>query len=138
GESGPPELCQDKTLPEKLKAEAEGILAWIVSGCREWLQSGLNMPPEVKAATESYRAEHDQLGQFIADTCITTPAARVRANQLYAAYQRWCEGIGERPVPSKAFSASLEARKFEKRSSNGTWYLGIALRADVEVTEGNS
>ena len=64
-----PEGERDKNLPEKLKAEADGILAWAVQGCLVWQQQGLGVPEEVKAATDSYREEMDILGEFLKDRC---------------------------------------------------------------------
>jgi putative DNA primase/helicase len=49
----------DTTLPDKLKAEWPGILAWAVQGCLEWQTSGLGIPKEVEQATEEYRADMD-------------------------------------------------------------------------------
>jgi len=36
GESGPPELMQDKSIKDKIQAEHSGILSWIVRGCISW------------------------------------------------------------------------------------------------------
>ncbi|MBV9452643.1 MAG: hypothetical protein JOZ19_00760 [Rubrobacter sp.] len=54
----------DRELPEKLKAELPGILAWAVRGCLDWQKNGLGEPEEVRAATEAYRAEMDVLVAF--------------------------------------------------------------------------
>jgi P4 family phage/plasmid primase-like protien len=40
-ETGPDHLKQDKSLPEKLKAESEGILMWAIRGCLDWQRDGL-------------------------------------------------------------------------------------------------
>src|SRR5262249_2779383 len=42
---------QDRALPEKLAAESEGVLAWLVRGCLEWQRHGLGEPAAVKTAT---------------------------------------------------------------------------------------
>jgi putative DNA primase/helicase len=49
----------DKSLPEKLKEESAGILAWAVRGCLEYQKHGLKSPPQVDAATKEYREESD-------------------------------------------------------------------------------
>lgn len=41
----------DKSLPRKMLAEAEGILAWAVAGAVEWRRIGLSKPPEVDAGS---------------------------------------------------------------------------------------
>lgn len=64
-----PEDRQDRKLPEKLRAEAPGILAWAVRGCLDWQREGLGIPDEVRTATQAYRQEEDIVGQFIAECC---------------------------------------------------------------------
>src|SRR5207249_2041771 len=52
-----PEHEQDPALLEKFKAEADGILAWMVRGCLMWQQHRLETPDEIRSATEGYRQE---------------------------------------------------------------------------------
>lgn len=49
-----PEEDRDQDLPEKLKAEWPGILAWMIEGCLKWQAIGLKPPDAVKKATEIY------------------------------------------------------------------------------------
>jgi putative DNA primase/helicase len=60
-----PKSQRDRELPERLRKELPGILAWAVQGQMEWLQDGLQEPEEVKAATNSYRKDMDTLARFI-------------------------------------------------------------------------
>ena len=132
GETGPAELRQDKTLPVKLKAEAEGILAWMVQGCLEWQRSGLQIPDSVRAATAEYRSEQDTLGRFAETCCIRSNAVRVKFSSLYGELEKWCND-GCDNVPSKRFVGSwLKDNGFKEHTNNGRWYLGIALKAETE------
>jgi len=129
---------QDTRLPEKLREELAGILAWAVQGCLEWQRNGLGVPEEVKRATEGYRAEMDILAAFIADCCIIDKRAKVKASDLYKAYVEWCEENGERELSQRAFGMRLTERGFERqRSTRGTHlWLGIGLVTEVtEVTQ---
>jgi putative DNA primase/helicase len=45
---------RDAELPEKLKAESTGILAWMIQGCLRWKDVGLRAPEIVTAATAKY------------------------------------------------------------------------------------
>jgi putative DNA primase/helicase len=130
GERRPERLRQDKGLLGRLLAEAPGILAWMVRGCLGWQNDGLGTPREVREATEGYRAEQDLVGEFLAERCVTGAAGhRVKASALYAAFRAWMEAAGERSVPSlTAFGLAVAERGFEKKPSNGTWYLGVRLR----------
>jgi putative DNA primase/helicase len=132
GETGPIELRQDKGLPAALLAEAEGILAWLVRGCLEWQKNGLEIPGIVHTATDAYRHEYDLIAMFIDDMCQCRPLCRIRASDLYAAFKTWCEPLGESPVSMRAFGETIQQRGYEKKASNGVWYLGIGMRAETE------
>ena len=103
-----PEGERDKTLPEKLKAEADGILAWAIQGCLFWQKQGLGAPEEVKEATDSYREEMDILGEFLKDRCRQSPESQVSSKDLYEAYTAWCQDNGQEPIGQRAFVSALE------------------------------
>jgi putative DNA primase/helicase len=130
GRYRPAHLKQDKELPGKLRLELPGILAWCVRGCLDWQRDGLTLPERVRVATAEYRSGEDVLGQFIIECCLVgkDPAYRVKASDLYTRYRAWCEAGGERPSSPRILGASMTERGFERLVSNGTWYLGIALR----------
>ncbi len=131
GESGPDELRQDKGLPAKLKAEAEGILAWMVQGCLAWQRDGLQVPDIVRAATEVYRSASDIVGRFVTECCLTIPSERVKFSVLYLALESWCEDAGD-SVPSRRFVGEwLRDAEFRDHSNNGRWYLGIAIKTET-------
>ena len=60
----------DKNLMNTLSSEIEGVLAWMVRGCLEWRQSGLQVPPDVTLATDDYRKESDYLQAFIDEVIV--------------------------------------------------------------------
>jgi putative DNA primase/helicase len=145
-ETIPPEE-QDKKLPEKLRAERAGILAWAVEGCLEWQRDGLQAPDEVRKATGEYRAEMDVLGAFLKECCSTASGCKVSAKDLYDAYKLWCEETGERHETQRKFVSQLNERgRFERKRSgpNGTYewhglqllnYWKSAICRKTEVTE---
>lgn len=79
----------DKGLTDKLKAEAPGILAWLVRGCLEWQKHGLSEPDEVRLATAAYQAEMDTLGGFISECCLVHREAKIKAGALLEAFCKW-------------------------------------------------
>jgi putative DNA primase/helicase len=122
---------RDPELPDKLAAELPGILAWAVRGCLAWQKHGLELPEEVRAATESYRAEQDVLGAFFADRCVLEPGVRVRPAALHAEYVAWCEQTREHPMTQTAFGLRLRERGFEQqRTGAARWWVGIGLLDD--------
>jgi len=123
-----PEGERDKALPLKLQEELTGILAWAVEGCRMWQERGLDDPPEVINATQSYREEMDILGSFIAECCIISETAQTTTKALYAEYLKWCEDNAERPISKKMFSIRLKEKGFEQtRTKHARGWLGIGL-----------
>jgi putative DNA primase/helicase len=58
----------DKTLFERLKAEAVGILTWLVVGAVRYRRDGLEPPAEVAGLTNTYFKDQDALGLWLA-TC---------------------------------------------------------------------
>jgi putative DNA primase/helicase len=121
---------QDRDLPEKLRAELPGILAWAVEGCLEWRRGGLRDPESVRAATQGYRDDMDLIGQFIVERCEEIPGRRAQAQTLYAAYRTWCEENGLHPCSQQAFGRRLSERGFESRRSTGgrVVYDGLDVR----------
>src|SRR5690606_29414262 len=83
---------RDPDLEEKLKAEASGILNWIIEGCLMWQSEGLNPPAAVQDATSAYRSEMDVLAAFLEDCCETgISEMQVASSRLYDAYKAWCD-----------------------------------------------
>jgi putative DNA primase/helicase len=131
GETGPPELRADKTIPERLRAEYPGILAWMVRGCLEWQRQGLGTPEEVLRATEDYRNEQDLIGTFLEECCLQGRDYRCRAGKLYESFHNWCERNGEGyGMRQRRFGEAMSERGFVREVSNGTWYRGVALQND--------
>jgi putative DNA primase/helicase len=120
----------DKGMPEKLRAEAPGILAWCVRGCLDWQAHGLKEPREVTAATGGYRKEQDLVGAYLDQCTVCLPGVKVRAGALYAHYRQWAEAGNEFVMTQSAFGTAMEERGVEKCRSGGIWYQGIALRQD--------
>lgn len=128
GERGSDEsLKVNKKLPKELETEAEGILAWCVQGCLEWHRDGLHAPEVVIKATKAYRQEEDTIGAFIENACHTGEGHAVKAATIHASYVAWCERDGKDPLGSKTFYADLSRRGFEKKRSDGMWYLRISV-----------
>jgi putative DNA primase/helicase len=126
-----PPAEQDKKLPDKLRRELPGILAWVVQGCLQWRRGGLKAPEEVRRATGAYRSEMDVLAAFLEECCLLRPDAMALANNLYTAYKEWCETNGEPIEKQRRFGMRLTERGLRRQKVGGVyrWY-GIGLRHD--------
>jgi putative DNA primase/helicase len=119
---------QDKRLPDKLRAEAPGILAWAVRGCMDWQRRGLGESDSVRRETAKYRADEDVIAQFVAGCCVVADGVKVQLKKLRERYAAWSEEHGEREASGRRFGEYLKAKGFGTHVSNGTRYLGIGLR----------
>jgi P4 family phage/plasmid primase-like protien len=102
-----PPARRDKQLPDKLRTELSGILNWALEGCREWLQNGLSVPEEVRAATRDYQDTVDPVRRFVRESCAFHPSYSIETQTLFEAYRRWCKQEEERPVGESVFSKRL-------------------------------
>ena len=103
---------KDRSLPEKLRFEAPGILAWIVRGCLEWQRIGLAEPAMVMEATQDYRSEMDALGNFLEECCEQGGELRCPTAELYGVYCKWCTRMGTKPLSSNKLGRRLSDRGF--------------------------
>ena len=125
-----PKEEQDKQLRSKLLAEAEGILAWAVSGAIEWYQRGLGKPPEVERAGREWRSESDQIGRFLEECCVVGSFAEAKGRALFQAYRQWAEQAGERAQTETGFLRRLAEMGYSKRhTERGRVYEGLGLKA---------
>ena len=124
---------KDRALPQKLRAELPGILAWAVRGCLEWQRGGLRPPKVVTAATDAYRAEQDVVGRFIADRCVVIEQAKAKAGDLYTAFREWAQEQGEPDMSGRRFGEALSERGFRQLRTNAArWWSGVGLNAPEE------
>ena len=131
-----PAAERDPRLPEKLKEEWPGILAWAVEGCLEWQKIGLMPPAAVVQATENYLSDEDLVGRFLAERCERHPQAVVELKDLYAVWKEFATASGEPPLSEKAFSQRLEKvpgffKKQHPKTRRACFY-GLCLRPKDE------
>jgi putative DNA primase/helicase len=121
----------DRELPDKLSVEWPGILAWMIEGCRSWLQHGLNPPDAVRAATAAYLSEEDSLAQWIEQCCVTGKGQWGIGARLWESWRRSAEANKELPGSRKAFAEGMAAHGYPKVKNKGVrGYAGIDLKPD--------
>lgn len=110
-------------------AEQTAVLAWLVQGCLQWQERGLDVPNRVRDYTAEYRAENDPLGEWITDECSLHPDEWTPARALRDAYEHWCEEIGTKPIDGgRPWGNALKARDCSRAKRNaGRGWKGIAL-----------
>lgn len=133
----------DRGLKRKLLTERAGIFAWMVKGALEYLESGLQVPDSVRAATAEYREESDPIGAFIRNGCIVTGSDHDRSSpeDLFIGYTNFAkrEGLSEFKQPTFSKRLPDQTRKswmgpdrlmhqFRKGKSGTTVYYGIVVK----------
>jgi putative DNA primase/helicase len=87
---------RDPQLLQKLKAEAAGILAWIVRGSVDRTANGMQAPQCVVAATTAYRDESDPLADYVTERLVLGDEKRITRGEAWMDYESWEFQVGEK------------------------------------------
>ena len=134
---------EDTNLDDKLRAEAPGILNWLIEGCLRWRGNGLIEPDEVLAATAHYRDSEDVLGRFADETGLEfRTGARVTIKKLRNRLEDWCRDEGIQATPSANdvadWLATQGANKLGRKQfagESGTWWTGVGFASTPPTSE---
>lgn len=102
---------ENPRLTEELLAEASGIFNWALDGLARLTERGYFIQPE--SAREALRHLEDMsspIGAFVRDLCDVGPAYEVAKDDLFKAWELWCEEEGRPFYRTKAvFARDLRA-----------------------------
>jgi DNA primase len=118
---------RDRDLPIKLRAEYEGILAWMVRGLIDWMEHGFVTPESVTLASADYKQDSDPLSSFLKTCTEPDPQGRVQSSHLYDTFCAWAKAAGETEWKQKGFSQALKAKGLASKASNGMHWLGMRM-----------
>lgn len=127
---------RDKDMPAKLRAEAPGILRWMIDGCLAWQRGGLNPPERVRAATANYFQNQDVLAEWRTERCETGPDFWEPPTRLFASWREYAKAA-EYPVGQMSgFVDRMEAAGFQQLRDRrkGRYWAGIRLRMEAEAS----
>ncbi len=125
-ERKPPRLMR-----AELMAEASGVFNWMLDGYRIWLESGLQIPTAIEAATAQYRAESDQIGEFLKAATEAAPGERVSSARLYGLYTDWCKANALDVRSHTAFGIRLGELGYGKQVVGVTFYVGLRITQET-------
>ena len=123
------QATMDHDLPETVKAEIDGILAWAVQGFLRWQARGLVKPQCVVDACAAYRAEMDTVESFLDECCILDPNVSTPLGVLYEAYQNWAKGAVVEPAKMHLFGTLMGQKGFTKKKSGSWRWEGVGLKS---------
>lgn len=118
---------KDRGLPDRLKKEHAGILAWMVRGTIDWMQHGFLEPEDVTLQSAAYRDDSDPLASFLRLCTEEEEGARVQSSRLYQVYCAWAKAAGEAIWSNKGLTRAMKDRGFDNKQSNGMQWLGLKL-----------
>lgn len=122
---------KDLRLDEKLRAEAPGILRWLVDGALAWQARGLEQPAVMHEAVKAYMGSLDVFGEWLADR--TEHGGYTSRGDLLADYATYL-GPDRRGLPTtRAFYAMLRERGVpEATRDGGRRGFKITLRPELD------
>ncbi len=127
------EKC-DKNLMEKLREELPGILNWLIEGCLQWQQLGLNEPEVVANEISRFRADSNPVKLFLDDRCEDLTGARVQLKDLYQEYLVWCDENCYTADKVISFGKRMVALGFEKgKSGSVRFWRDLQLKASANL-----
>lgn len=126
----------DKTLPDKLMEEREGILAWLVSGAVRYIKEDLNPPGVVVEQVQSYFESQDPLAQWLALCERCDVADGLQASEAYEAFRDWAVSEGfeySQVLTQTGFGRRLGEHGFDSlRNKTGRrWGIRTPLDDDI-------
>jgi putative DNA primase/helicase len=130
-----PDSEQDRDLTKKLLKEINGVFAWAVEGCKDWIRYGLGQSESVLGATTEYREDMDPIGPFLEECCIFNTGFRIRSSEIYQAYLEWAKQNGRPEFSHISFGNLFRDRKepmSSEKSGGVKWWRGLALKSDRE------
>lgn len=129
-----PKGQRDGALREKLRGEADGILAWALMGFAEWREIGLKAPQHVEDATAEFRVERDPLARFVETMLVPIKGKTIAASELFKVYELWCERDARTPLSNTAFGRKLVGRRIENDAGD-TGTIAKAKSGTVEYLD---
>jgi putative DNA primase/helicase len=126
-----PPAERDSALPERLRSEWSGILAWMIQGCLQWQECGLEPPSAVLEATAAYLESEDAMAAWIDERCDRDPNGWASSTDLFTSWKTWADRAGEVAGTMKRFVANLENRGFQpQRKMDGRGFSGLRIKVE--------
>jgi len=126
----------DSSLPKdvhrdaKLRAEAEGILAWLVRGAAAYQRLGLKTTGTVTAAREDYKKQMDVLAEWLETHCEFGDGLAEGSTELWNSWQEYANRRGLLRYVSTSISLG---RKLDARFPAGKATAGKRVRLGLRL-----
>ncbi len=129
---------KDKHLKDRLLQNREGILKWLVEGCLQWKQRGLDPPPEIIRSADQVAKEEDYLTEFLTDSLLPydEPSAEISFQGLYQCFTWWWglnRGGDPKKIPAnRTLASAMRERGYTLEKRGGRIYvLCVSYHPDI-------
>lgn len=130
---------KDPELKKKFKSHLQGLLLYLVEGCREWKEHGLNPPQSIRDGVNTLARDEDYIAQFTDDCLIyhtDRPTDRLACTAMYDAFKWWWSvnmDAREQRIPAmKSINTALRDRGLIVEKSGGkTWINGVTINMEI-------
>lgn len=130
---------KDKHLKERLLANREGILRWLIEGCLEWQRDGLSPPLSILESVDELARQEDYLGEFLADCVdrVEFVESRISLPELYRVFLWWWTNnrgdVRKDRVPTnRTVAKMLRDRGWEIDKKGGKmWVCGVEFKYEI-------
>jgi len=96
---------KDPRFIDKLRAEKEGILCWLVEGAKKYLTDLNRKPPKsIGDLWEKYKTRDDLVAAFISACIEKKEGASLSRKDVYAVFREYCELNGFAPLTDVTFT----------------------------------
>ena len=109
-------------MKDRVKAEADGILLFMLDGLRTLLSNGhFPNPGSLSLKTKDrFKLQNDPIRVFVETDCVLGKEREIVKAQLYDAYAKFCEAHGIPPYNQTPFFRELYARHLAITPFRGT------------------
>jgi putative DNA primase/helicase len=129
----------DLRLPEKLRAEAPHILAWMIEGCLEWQKHGLGECPKQQRDTAEFFEDQDPVQRWLSFHCVVDDDAFASNAEIEDSYGTFAEAESIGSLSQRALLDALYQKgflpgmkRFGDKKRRGR--IGLRVKSTLEVT----
>lgn len=130
-----PRYKLDPRLADELEQELEGILQWCIRGAVDYHKNGLQTPACVNDAVERVRKDFDLLNDWLMDSCVCEPNARISLKDAWRSWQVYARNSGDIRLieTQRSFSRILAERYTAKLLHGCRIFAGLRLKTAEEL-----
>lgn len=114
----------------ELRAEAPGILNWLLDGWRLYRAIGLGVPEAMQDLKAELLDSADPVGGFLRDCCAAQDGGRINVTDLHTAFEAWCGETGVHPWGQMAFGRAMQEKGFKRRKASARYWAGLTWASD--------